>query len=223
MAGGPGTELDFEEAHLHKLILQQDNKASLGYLENLFAGQVNQENSVDAILGMCMKIAIFLQGFKREYHLENHEHMQNLMVMMEEVYQAEDIFTLCAIFLTEVTEIIRCLNQGDSQVTPVVRQILGEVHKNYKEDMNLKTLAYKYHMNTAYLGQIFQKEVGCSFSQYLSNFKNSKARELILNTNMRISDIASAVGYVDSSYFFRKFKQCYGVSPAALRSMKQYR
>ncbi len=36
-------------------------------------------------------------------------------------------------------------------------QMMQEVHKNYREDMNLKTLAYKYNMNASYLGQIFQK------------------------------------------------------------------
>ena len=77
-------------------------------------------------------------------------------------------------------------------------------------------------MNTSYLGQIFQKEVGCSFNQYLSNIKNEKAKELILNTNMKINDIAREVGYPDTSYFYRKFKQCYGVSSASLRNMKKY-
>lgn len=57
-------------------------------------------------------------------------------------------------------EIIECLHEEDSQYTPVVRQIIAEVQSGYKEDMNLKTLAYKYHMNASYLGQIFQKEVG---------------------------------------------------------------
>lgn len=48
------------------------------------------------------------------------------------------------------------------------------------------------------------------------------AKDLILNTNMRINDIAQAVGYQDTSYFYCKFKQCYGVSPASLREMKKY-
>ena len=99
---------------------------------------------------------------------------------------------------------------------------MTEVQKNYKEELSLKTLAYKYHMNASYLGQIFQKEVGCSFTQYLSNTKNGIAKDLILNTNRRINDIAQEVGYTDTSYFYRKFKQCYGVSPASLREMKKY-
>jgi len=41
-------------------------------------------------------------------------------------------------------------------------------------------------------------------------------------TNMKISDIAKQVGYPDTSYFYRKFKQHYGVAPVSLREMKKY-
>ena len=142
--------------------------------------------------------------------------------MIEQIYKADDIMGLKSIFISEIAEIITYLHTEDSQYTPVVKQIMAEVQKNYREDMNLKILSYKYHMNASYLGQIFQKEVGCSFTQYLSNTKNRIAKDLILNTNMKINDIAREVGYPDTSYFYRKFKQCYGVSPASLRTVKKY-
>ena len=56
----------------------------------------------------------------------------------------------------------------------------------------------------------------------MSSKKIEMAKELILNTNMKISDIAKQVGYPDTSYFYRKFKQHYGVAPVSLREMKKY-
>ena len=82
--------------------------------------------------------------------------------------------------------------------------------------------AKDFNINSSYLGQLFTKEVGMSFSDYLNKEKNSKAKELILNTNMKINDIAKQVGYADTSYFYRKFKKYYGVSPAMLRELKNY-
>ncbi|NTV79746.1 MAG: helix-turn-helix domain-containing protein, partial [Clostridiales bacterium] len=90
---------------------------------------------------------------------------------------------------------------------------------DYREDMSLKTLADKYHMNPSYLGQTFLKEVGCTFSQYLNQTRNKVAKELLLKTNMRIHDIAQEIGYVDISYFYRMFRKYYGVSPASLREI----
>ncbi len=164
---------------------------------------------------------MLLWDIKGEYKLEE-KNMQVLSDMVEGIYGAEDIFGLKAMFISEISEIITYLHTENSAYTPVVKQIMAEVQKNYREELSLKTLAYKYHMNASYLGQIFQKEVGCSFTQYLSNIKNGIAKDLILNTNRRINDIAQEVGYTDTSYFYRKFKQCYGVSPASLREMKKY-
>lgn len=215
-------DITIDRTELRKLILQKESQGALGYIEDLFINNVKTGVSVDSLYQMAVHIAMLLQEIKREYKLENTGLLHNLPELLETIYQADDIFGIKTLFISEVNEIIRYLHEEDSQYTPVVRQIMDEVQKNYREDMNLKTLAYKYHMNASYLGQIFQKEVGCSFTQYLSSKKIEIAKELILNTNMKINDIAKQVGYPDTSYFYRKFKQHYGVAPASLREMKKY-
>ena len=127
----------------------------------------------------------FVQDIKKEYKLES-DRFYDLTELIETIFGADDILGIKTAFISEIIEIIVCLHEEDSQYTPVVRQIMSEVQQNYKEDMNLKTMAYKYHMNASYLGQIFQKEVGCSFARYLSNTKNGIAKELILNTKIII-------------------------------------
>ena len=211
-----------DETLLRKMILKKDKDGALSYIEDLFINNLESEVNVEVLYQMSLKIAMLLQDIKMEYKLVQSNNLRDLSEIIEKIYQADDLLGLKAIFISEIVEIINYLHTEDSQYTPVVKQIMAEVQKNYKEDMNLKTLSYKYHMNASYLGQIFQKEAGCSFAQYLSNTKNGIAKDLILNTNMKINDIAKEVGYPDTSYFYRKFKQCYGVSPASLRTMKKY-
>lgn len=215
-------EYSIDQARLRKMILKKDRDGAVDYIEEIFINHIRKDAPVDDLFKISIQIALLLQEIKKEYKLYDRKNMQNLSEMIEHIYQAEDLFAIKTIFIGEVAEIITYLHEEDSQYTPVVKQILSEVQKNYKADMNLKTLSYKYHMNASYLGQIFQKEVGCSFAQYLSNTKNSIAKDMILNTNMRINDIAKEVGYPDTSYFYRKFKQCYGVSPASMREMKKW-
>lgn len=215
-------DITIDDKVLRKLIFRKDTEGAFTYIEDLFINNIKKDADVDDIYQMSLRIAMILQEIKKEYKLTERKHMQNLTDIIESIYHAQDLFALKIIFIGEVIEIITCLNEDDSGYTPVVKQIMSEVQKNYRQGMNLKTLSYKYHMNASYLGQIFQKEVGCSFAQFLSNTKNSIAKDLILNTNMRINDIAKEVGYPDTSYFYRKFKQCYGVSPASLREMKKY-
>ena len=95
-------------------------------------------------------------------------------------------------------------------------------NENYNKDLSLKSLALEYNVNTSYLGQVFTKEIGIQFSDYLNKIRNSVAKDLILNTNKKISDISKEVGYLDTSYFYRKFKKYYGVTPATLRELQDY-
>ena len=206
---------------LRKLILKKEQEQAMDYMEDLFINNIRKDASAGALYQMAVKMAVLLEDIKKEYKLESGR-FHDLTELIETIFSADDIHGIKAAFVSEIIEIISCMHGEDSQYTPVVRQIIAEVQRNYKEDMNLKTLAYKYHMNASYLGQIFQKETGYSFAQYLSNTKNSVAKDLILNTNMKINDIAKQAGYVDTSYFYRKFKQCYGVSPASMREMKKY-
>ncbi len=215
-------DISIDDGTLRKMIFKKDKEAALSYIEDLFINNVKKNAAVEDIFQMALQIAMILQNIKSEYNLNDRKNMQNLIEIIERIYHAEDLFAIKTIFISEIIQIIDYLHEDDSQYTPVVKQIMAEVEKKYKEDMNLKMLSYKYNMNASYLGQIFQKEVGCSFAQYLSNKKNGAAKDLILNTNMKINDIAKEVGYQDTSYFYRKFKKCYGVSPASLREMKKY-
>lgn len=203
-----------------QLIVKKDTEAACAYMEDLFINNMQEENSVEVLYQIAVRIALIFQEIRTEYNLAREG--RQLSDIIDDIYRAENFSTIRTLFLSEIVEIISGLNTENTQYTPVVRQIMAEVNHNYKNDMNLKTLAYKYHMNTSYLGQIFQKEIGCPFSQYLNNVRNGVAKNLILTTNMRINDIAKEVGYADTSYFYRKFKQSYGVSPAAMREMKKY-
>lgn len=213
--------VSMDESRLRKYILKKEKDSAVDYMEDVFIGNIQKDASVSSLYQTAVHMAMLIQEIKKEYKLESGGFC-DLSELIETIFSADDILGIKTAFVSEITEIIECMHEEDSQYTPVVRQIIAEVQHNYKEDMNLKTLAYKYHMNASYLGQIFQREVGCSFAQYLSNTKNSIAKDLILNTNMKINDIAREVGYPDTSYFYRKFKQCYGVSPASLREMKKY-
>ncbi|MFT4007844.1 MAG: helix-turn-helix transcriptional regulator, partial [Lacrimispora sp.] len=59
---------------------------------------------------------------------------------------------------------------------------------------------------------LFAKETGMTFSNYLKKMRLEQAMELILNSDMKIYEIACAVGYPDQKYFSRVFKEYTGVS-----------
>lgn len=215
-------EITVDADRLRRLVLKKEIGEAASCIRELLCAGERRRGSADAVYQAAVSLAMLLQEIKGEYSLRDGRALMDLPELLERIYAADDLEELTELFCGEIAGMIDRLHGEDCQYTPVIRQIMSYVQDHYREDMNLKTLADKYNMNASYLGTLFQKETGCSFARYLSNTKNRVAKELILNTNMRINDIAREVGYPDTSYFYRKFKQCYGVSPASLRELKNY-
>ena len=87
-------------------------------------------------------------------------------------------------------------------------------------NLTLKGLGDKYYVNSAYLGQLFHKRYGCSFKDYLNNYRIEKAVELLRKTDMKTYEIANAVGYKDVDYFVNKFIAVKGCTPAKFRKQE---
>ncbi|HEY2495061.1 MAG TPA: response regulator [Paenibacillus sp.] len=118
-----------------------------------------------------------------------------------------------------VTATLDQLSLVDDELSPNMRYMVSEVSKHYREELSLKTLSQRMNMHPNYLGQIFQKEMGRSFSDYVNQFRIEKARQLLLQTTLLTNEVATEVGYLDPTYFYRQFKKAVGVSPTELRNM----
>lgn len=99
----------------------------------------------------------------------------------------------------------------------VVLEIEKEIRDNYMENITLRDLGKKYFVNSSYLGQIFQKKYNKSFKDYLTEYRIEMAKQKLLNTDMRITEIAESVGYKDSDYFLKKFIEANGCTPSKYR------
>lgn len=87
------------------------------------------------------------------------------------------------------------------------------VAKNYMNDISFLDLAKVAHVSRSYLSTLFKKEVGCSFSQYLVNFRINKAVEILNKKEIPLSTVASLVGYDDYAQFSKMFKKYKGYPP----------
>lgn len=96
-------------------------------------------------------------------------------------------------------------------------QVIRYVDGAYRSKLKLQTLAQKFHMNPAYLGQLFKKETGKPFNEYLNMKRIEEAKRLLKRTPMKISEIALQVGYPNTDYFLSKFKQATGVLPSVYK------
>ncbi|PYI57125.1 response regulator transcription factor [Paenibacillus flagellatus] len=92
------------------------------------------------------------------------------------------------------------------------------VKEHYGEPVSMKGIASQLYMNAAYLGSLFKAQTGIGFNDYVLRVRMEKAKELLEGTDMKVYEVASAVGYQDMDWFYEKFKQYTGVNPGDYRS-----
>ena len=77
----------------------------------------------------------------------------------------------------------------------------------------------EFNMSTTYFSRIFKEDLGVNFSVYLQTLRITKAKKLLLESDMNLNAIAQEVGYISSQNLLRLFKRYEGMSPSAYRQM----
>lgn len=118
-------------------------------------------------------------------------------------------------FAEEYSDYLTHLRQNTAK--GMMHMIEAEIEEKYAENISLKYLGEKYFINSAYLGQVFKKQYGCSFKDYLNKVRIRKAAQMMLRTNMKVYEIALEVGYKNIEYFVNKFEEVYEMTPTRFR------
>lgn len=98
-----------------------------------------------------------------------------------------------------------------------IRLALNYIDANYMKQITLEDVAGYVHLSVYYFSHMFKKEIGMTFVEYLTEKRMGKAKQLLLTTDLPISDIAREAGYWDSNYFGKVFKSMEGVTASQYR------
>ena len=123
--------------------------------------------------------------------------------------------------ISDVKELLRKLSEEGkereedgqtAEYSPAVKEMVSVIEENYGMRLGLDGFSDRFRLTPEYLSNLFAKETGMTFSNYLKKVRIEKAKELILNTDMKIYEVAYSVGYPDQMYFSKVFKEYTGVS-----------
>ena len=103
-------------------------------------------------------------------------------------------------------------NNWMQEYSAATKEMVSVIEENYGMRLGLDSFADKFRLTPEYLSNLFAKETGMTFSNYLKKVRIEKAKELILTTDMKIYEVACSVGYPDQKYFSKVFKEYTGVS-----------
>ncbi|MEY2466859.1 MAG: hypothetical protein QOD03_1380 [Verrucomicrobiota bacterium] len=109
------------------------------------------------------------------------------------------------------------VQQGNAE-PPVITRAKEYINEHQTEDLSLGQVAKAVNTSTFYFCKIFKKITGINFTDYLSRVRLEKAKNLLLNPNLRVSEIAFEVGFQSLTHFNRVFKRVLGQSPTEYRA-----
>lgn len=152
------------------------------------------------------KISSFFQNAYKEYTSQN-------------IYWKSYALSCLNLLMISVNRIIPQLkiSEEESKILLIVYKIQNKIQNRYRENIKLENLAKSHYVSLSYLSKSFHNITGYSFRDYLLLQRISEAKDQLIQTDNKISDIAYNCGFNDSSRFIKNFKKKEGITPLQFR------
>ncbi|MCX6927652.1 MAG: helix-turn-helix domain-containing protein, partial [Verrucomicrobia bacterium] len=132
--------------------------------------------------------------------------------------QHEAVIKLLSIFAQHLSILSnRILVQKENSEPPVITRAKAFIQEHQTEHLRLTQVAKAVNSSPFYFCKIFKKATGINFTDYLSRIRIERSKNLLLNPNLRVSEIAFEVGFQSLTHFNRVFKNTVGQSPTHYR------
>lgn len=124
-----------------------------------------------------------------------------------------------AVFLETLKDVVALTNQFSPcyEKGKIVRDATLYILTHIDEGIAVHDIAAALFLNRTYLSEVFKEKTESAVSEYLTAMKMARARRLLINSDLRTSDIAKRLGYRDVNYFSRQFRQEHGMSTEEYR------
>jgi AraC-like DNA-binding protein len=193
---------------------EQSIEAFLNALLERGAKEIDVQQGMLQLLGSILH-AVRASGMEpgKVFHSVN---LYEQLTQIREPKKMLDWFTRTILhtFIQELEE------RSDAQLKKVIETAMIYLQKNYMKDISLDSCAEHTGLNSVVLSKLFKQVTGKNFIDYLTELRIEKAKELLRETDLKITDVAAEVGY-QQTYFNRIFKKQEGITPTQYRDMSR--
>lgn len=219
--GTPLYYFDIEASLYNNLILHIEENQHKEYIDSVsqiiqhFKQKRFAPSAVANAITRCTIgiINIVKQMDGNEDELEQLPHMFNWQKKNARLHDIQQLFES---FVQESAQYIA--ERRGSQGKGSIEKIKKYIDTHYTENINLKSIASKFYMNSVYLGQLFRKTYGVYFNEYLLTIRVEEAKKMLRQTDMRMYEIAEKVGFQNADYFVTQFEKIEKLTPTDYRN-----
>lgn len=99
----------------------------------------------------------------------------------------------------------------------IIFEEVSEYMKRHYRNVTIQDLMNEFHFQEDYYNRLIKAKTGMTYSAYLQQIRLEKASALLLKTNLTVDDVCESVGYHNKGFFYKIFKEKYGMTPAAYK------
>lgn len=123
--------------------------------------------------------------------------------------------------VTKIVSLVRCCSENNKLVAPVLEKIKKLVEDCAESEMSIENIANQVGISRYYMTHLFKKHTGISICEYRSELKITRAKQMLLKDDLKITDIAYSCGFSSASYFTKRFVQSEGITPNEYRTLNK--
>ena len=101
--------------------------------------------------------------------------------------------------------------------TTHVQKAIAYMESGLVQDISLQQVAGQVHLHPGHLSELFKKETGITFGDFVTDMRIRRARDMLAVSPAKVSEVAAISGYEDVKYFSRLFKKHTGKTPSEYR------
>ncbi|WP_123040226.1 response regulator transcription factor [Cohnella candidum] len=201
---------------LKRSVEQANAEAAAEWADRLFV-RLERLESPDWVQAAVQNAAILIHSVR----LESHKSLPQAMSLSQDLAQlrkAPSLQELKRRLNRMIGQVIREIAQSrEAGGAKPVEKAAEWILEHLGEDLTVKKIADRVHMNPTYFCECFKLQTGETVLDFLTRHRMSKAKELLAGSPLKLQDVSRSVGYQDVKYFSRLFKQWTGQTPTQYR------
>lgn len=192
--------------------LQQMHRVFSEYINQL---SYNTQNSIHYIRQKTIELLALLLSCAQDLGVNTDMLLDECNPVYVRILSAGNIFDIQKIISDAAQSVIEQIQtkRKDSK-NRALRSAKQYIYNNFADpQMDLAKVSEFVNLSPNYLAQLFRRFENCSFTEYLNRVRIEQAQKKLLTTHMRVYEVAEAVGFQNTKYFFQVFKQITGMRP----------
>lgn len=199
-----------------KLFFSYINSGSLEAAQNLFENFMDEMKYMNKMIIHNFIIDLFanLKSELGEFGVDMSNNLFNYEVILK-LYDVNEIKLWGRSLIANLVKHVK--GHKDTSENNVIQKAKEYINANFDKDIGLDEVAEKVFLSSIYFSRVFKQITGENFVDYLMKVRMRKAMELLQNQNYKIYEVSINVGYKNTKYFYRLFKEFTGLTPAEYR------